>query len=441
MYSKIFEYAKQKGLTGLELYIVENEEVEIGLFHGEIDNYKVSKVKNISARGVVNGKMGYASSEKYDGKTAKYLVDAIIKNANLVTSTDKAIIYEGDKEYQKVNVYNEQLHTYSMTDKINLLKEVEAKALAYHPSIVEVADNIYAESTEVTTIINDKGLNLSRKNNQFQCYVSVVAKEDSGNKDGSYFIFDNDFSKLSADKIVKEACEDALSKLGAAPVKSGEYKVVLDAKMTASLIGQLLGNVFASTVQDGMSRLKDKLGERIGNELVTIIEDPLKEDSIISTPFDDEGVATYKKTIVDKGILKMFVYNLKRALKDDVKSTGNGYRSGGIVNIGLRNAYLQGGSKSKDELFKQVGNGVYITELAGLHSGLDPVSGNFSLQAGGFVIKDGLKDRPVNVITVAGNLFDILNDIEELGSDLDCAFSPNIKAPSVILKKITIAGL
>ncbi len=441
MYSKIFDYAITKGIESLELYIVESESIEISLFHGELDNYLISKVKSISARGIFNGKMGYASSEKYDASTAKSLVDSIISNAKIVTSEDKSIIYPGDKQYTEVNVYNEQLKNVPMSAKIALLKEIEKKALAFDPAIVEVATNTYNETSQTTSIINDKGLNLFRKNNMFTYYVDVVAKEENGNRDGDCFVFNNDFNKIVPDQVVKTACDNAISMIGAKPIKSGPQKVVLDAKMMAAMLGVFLGNTFASTVQDGMSKLADKLGQSIGNKLITIIEDPLLASSITSTGFDDEGVATKKKTIVDKGVLKMFLYNLKRASKGNTVTTGNGYRSGNMVAIDVRNAYLVCGDQSKKQLMEQVGNGLYITELAGMHAGIDSVSGDFSLQARGYVIKNGKKDLPVSLITVSGNVYKILNTIEALGNDADFAFNPDIKAPSVIISELMVAGL
>lgn len=441
MYKEIFELAKSKGIESLELYIYEGREVAVSLFHSEIDDYRINSDFMLSARGIFEGKMGYVRAEKYDNKTAKFLVDNIIKNAKLITSSDKVSIYAGDKEYKKINVFNPALAEVSMAEKIAFIKQIEKEALAYNPAIVEVASNSYSEASSKVTIINDKGLNLTRENNQIVYYLDVVARKDNEDKTGSYIFVDNDFQKLDTSKIVKEACDEALSKLGSKAVKSGSYDVVLDAKMMSALLGFVVSNCYASNIQDGFSIWKDKLGTKVGGDNFTLIEDPWLENSIVSTGFDDEGVATKPKTIIEKGVLKTYLYNLKRALKDDVKSTGNGYRSGGVVGISVRNAYLVAGKSKKEELFAKMQEGLYVTELQGMHAGLDSISGNFSLQASGYVIKNGQKERPVSVITVAGNLYTMLHNLVELSDEQDFYFNPSIKAPSAWIKGLVIAGL
>lgn len=441
MYEELFELAKDKGIESLELYIFEENSISMNLFHGELDDYQVSNSKSILARGIFNKRMGYVSLEKYDKKTARFIVNSIIKNANIITSNDKVEIYAGDKEYKNINVYNPELFNIPLENKIEFLKKVEKEALAYNPMIVEVADNGYSESCYTVNIINDKGLNLKRVNNSCSYYCSVVARDKTGDKDGSYIYYGNDYNKLKVDEIVKEACDEAISKLGSGPIKSGAYKIVLDSKMMATFVSLIVDNCCADIVQKGYSLLANKLDTKIAGENFTIKEDPWLEKSISSTGFDDEGVATYPKTIIDKGVLKTYLYNLKTALKDGTKSTGNGFRTGSEVGTDVRNVYLIPGTKSKKELFDQVNNGVYITDLSGLNAGMDPISGNFSLQASGFIIENGKQTKPVSVITVAGNIFNVINNIEELGNDDDYIYNPNVKAPSAIINGLIISGL
>jgi len=442
-YQELFDLAAQKGIESLELYEQTSESIQIGLFRGEIDTYEISKLKTISVRGIYQGQMGYASSEKFEKGMEKELVDAVISNAKVITTKDIGIIYAGDKEYKQVNVYNPDLHNVPMTDKIKLLKNVEKAVYALNPAVSEVADNVYEESNVEVEIFNNLGLSLHRKNNYVTYYIDVVVKAPDGtSKDGMALRITNKFEDLKVDEIAKEAVDEAMSKIGAAPIKSGSYKVVINNKMMASLLGVIVSSTYASNVQRGYSIFKDKIGKKIACPLVTIVEDPLMENSLSSCGFDDEGVATYKKTIVDKGELEMFLYNLKTAKKDGVKSSGNGYKHSvtSSVDIDVSNTYLEPGITSFEDLLKGVGDGVLITSLQGMHSGLDAVSGNFSLQASGFVIKNGVKEKPINLITVAGNLYTMLNNIEMVGSDLGFNFSPSMKAPSVVVNGLVISG-
>ena len=443
MFGKLFELAKKRNIEQLEIYVYEKEELEIGLFHGEIDTYNVANLKTVSARGIYNGQMGYATSEKFSPGMEKSLIDSIIKNASMISSKEENVIYPGDESYEEVCVFNEELAKVPMHEKITRLKELEKKCFELDSRICEVGECQYGETTTTSTIINSLGLKLERKNNHFVVYVSAITKDEQGDaKDGSGVVVSNNFADFDVQKVAEKAVKNALSKVGSGPVKSGKYKVVLQNKVMTSLLGIILSSAYAERVQKGRSLLAGKLNEKVASDIVNIIEDPLLKGGLESTSFDDEGVATYKKNIIENGVLKTYLYNLKTAKKDGVKSTGNGYKPGisAPISTSVVNAYLQPGSESFEELLQKVGNGLLITDLQGMHSGLDPISGNFSLQAKGFVIENGLQGAPVSLITVAGNLFSLLNQIQSIGSDLDYYFNPSIKSPSVIVEELVVAG-
>ena len=171
----------------------------------------------------------------------------------------------------------------------------------------------------------------------------------------------------------------------------------------------------------------------------TLIENPhSKEYPYFYRAFDDEGVATYKKAIIEKGVLKTFLYNIEAAKEAKTTSTGNGY--GGAA-IGISSAFLEvkPGKKTKEEMVEKINNGIQITSVQGLHAGMNPLSGDFSLQASGYRIENGKITTPVNLITIAGNLFEVFKDIDEVGNDLHLSYS-GILTPSVSVKKLAISG-
>jgi PmbA protein len=181
-----------------------------------------------------------------------------------------------------------------------------------------------------------------------------------------------------------------------------------------------------------------KINEKVASNKVTIEEKPLAR-TIFARWFDDEGVATKNKFIVKNGVLQGYLYNLTTAHKDGVTSTGNGYLGGGKMDVDFGFLVMKPGKKSLDELFAEIGNGVYITEVSGLHSGMNPQSGNFSLQSTGFLIKDGKKDRGLDLITVSGNIVELFKDIQAVGSDVR-VFPSEVSCSSVIVKKIIVSG-
>ena len=158
MFGKLFELAKKRNIEQLEIYVYEKEELEIGLFHGEIDTYNVANLKTVSARGIYNGQMGYATSEKFAPGMEKSLIDSIIKNASMISSKEENVIYPGDESYEEVCVFNEELVKVPMHEKITRLKELEKKCFELDSRICEVGECQYGETTTTSTIINSLGL-------------------------------------------------------------------------------------------------------------------------------------------------------------------------------------------------------------------------------------------------------------------------------------------
>lgn len=173
----------------------------------------------------------------------------------------------------------------------------------------------------------------------------------------------------------------------------------------------------------------------IGSSLVTIVDDPFMKKSAKSRSFDDEGVATSYKELVSNGVLKTYLHNLVTAKKDGVKSTGNGF--GG--NVGAVNLKLESGKSTLEEMISSLKKGVYITDVQGAHAGVNAVSGDFSLQASGYLVEDGKKIRPVALITVAGNFLNMLKDITMVGNDLKMSYY-GVTSPSIKVKSMSVSG-
>ena len=187
--------------------------------------------------------------------------------------------------------------------------------------------------------------------------------------------------------------------------------------------------------------IKDKENTMIASEKVTIIDNPLLDNGLSSAPFDDEGVATFTKELVYEGKLNTLLHNLKTAHKQGVKSTGNGFKSSyaSPISVSPTNFYIEPGTNSLEEIIKKINKGLIITDFAGLHSGANSITGDFSLAAKGFYIENGTKTKPVEQITVAGNFFALLKDVEEIGNDLKFPMS-SVGSPSILIKELSIAG-
>ena len=437
-YDKFFELAKQAGIEEAELYIGESFSLSFSLFHSEVDNYSSNKSMTILARGIVNGKFGTANCDSWSSEHAKYLVDEIAANAKVIENEDPSFIFEGSPKYKKVNTFNKELGGISVETKMKKLYELEEKIKKGDPRVIEVGGVEYSESAESVTILNSKGLKLSQKSNYFVYLGQAVAKEGAQVKSGYELYLGNDLNEFDVDKLAKEVVQNTVRQLGGEPCESSSYKTVLSPDVVKSFLGAYVGNADAEEVQKHSSLFIGKLNQKIASKKITIEDKPLQRN-VFARWFDDEGVATYNKPIIKNGVLQTYLYNLTTAAKEGVQSTGNASRGGSKMGISTFFLSLKPGSKTQEQLFEEVQNGVYITEVQGLHAGLNPQSGNFSLQSSGFLIKDGKLDRALDVVTVSGNLIDVFKDVVEVGNDVR-VFPSGVSCPSIYVKKTIVSG-
>ena len=437
-YDLFFKLAKEAGIEEAELYLGESRSLNISLFHGEIDNYSDNNGYTILARGMINGKFGAASCDVWNKQTAQYLVREIAANAKVIENEDPMFIFEGSPKYKKVNTFNSELGKISIDTKLAKLKELEIAIRNVDPRIIEVAELGYSEESSVVTLLNSKGLKLSQKSNYYIYFGQAVAREGEQTKSSFDYFLNNDFSKLDIQALANKIGKEAVDQLGGEACNSQVYRAVLAPSVVRSFISVLIGHVDAEEVQKKSSLFLGKLGQKVLSSKITIEDRPL-DRTVFARWFDDEGVATYNKPIFKNGILETYLYNLTTAAKDGVQSTGNGYRSGGKMGTSSSYLILRPGKKSQEELFAEIGEGVYITDVSGLHAGMNEQSGNFSLQSSGFLIKNGKRDRGLDLITVSGNLLEIFNDVLAVGSDLEASYS-GVAAPSLLIKKIAVSG-
>lgn len=437
---EIFQVGREK-FQDMEVYIEAAKNIEISVFDGELDKYNVSSSEGLSLRGLANDKVGYSYTEKIDKSSINMLINEAYENGKYIDSVDKEIIYGGSEKYEDMENFNEKLRKTSLENKIEFVKALEKEALSLDSRIERVSYCMYEEMENSKYLINTKGLDLEDRTNLAFAYLVVVAREGEETKTGSSYVVSRDFKDFDYKKMAQEAVEEATSLLGARPIKSDNYPVVFRNNTFANLLGCFTSIFYAENIHKGLSLLKDKLGEKIAATNFTLVEDPFYSKGFNPATFDHEGTATRYKKIIDRGVLKTYLYNWKLASKEGVESTGNGFRDSykSSISTGTTNLYLEEGDKSFEELVASVKDGVYITDLQGLHSGLNPVSGDFSLSAQGYKIEDGKITRPINQITIAGNFFELLQEIEGLGNDIKVS-TLGVGSPSIKIKELSISG-
>ena len=438
---ELFKEAKNSGFEECEIYYADSENLSLNIYEGEVEKYKLTNAFGLSFRGKINGKMGYSYTEILDEEA----INTLIKNAKgaalAIENDDVQFIYEGDKEYKELNSYKKELDDAKPDQLISLALEMEKECKKQCDKVVNFQGCGIGYGKSTYGIINSKGLNLKNERNSLTAYVVPIVEDNKEKYDGMGYVLAKTIQDIKPSELAKQGLEEAIAKIGAKSIPSGKYKIIINNEAMVSLLGTFSGIFNAEQVQKGLSLLKGKEGEIIASDILTLIDDPHLEDGLGTTSFDDEGVATYTKEIITKGKLNTLLYNLKTAHKAGVKSTGNGFKGSYASTVGVSetNFYIKPGQKSFEELCREVKDGLIITEFAGLHSGASSVTGDFSLAAKGFMIENGKKSFPVEQITVAGNFFTMLKDIEDVGSDLKFPMS-SIGCPSIVVKELSVAG-
>ena len=436
---KFFELAKSRGFEAADLSIVKGHSLSATVYHGEIESYSEENTIEATGRGIVNGKLGGCVTEKFDKNTINFMVDSIEKSAKVIETKDPVIIFKGSKKYHRGNYYDEYLFKIPFDEKKKILLEIERKLFAYDKRVNEVASVSYSESSDEELLTNSYGLKLKIKKSDFSIVAQITVKEKDEIRSDYGVFAGNNLKEFDIDLFVKELAEKTLKKLGGTQCKSKKYPVILNPESSATLLRSYLSSTNADDVQKNSSLFIGKLGQQIASKKLTVTENPLVKN-IFFDYFDDEGVAINKKDIIKKGVLQTYIYTLETAAKAGVEPTGNGYRGAGKASAGLGYIIVKPGKKSEQELISSIKEGVYITDLEGLHAGMNARSGNFSLQTQGFMIRNGKLAEPLALITVSGNLVEMFNNIKDVGLNAKFLLQEKASCPSLSIKKLFISG-
>lgn len=440
---KLFEKGKLYGFADMEVYYSNSEAFEVNAFNKDIDSYSVNTQSGLSFRGIINGKMGYSFTEKFELEDIDFLIKNAKQNSSEIQSDFKASIFEGSSEYERLEGI--ELKDTEVNTKIQDALSMEKMSLEKDKRIDSVQYCVVATDKNYRRIINTKGLDIGEASENAVAYISVVAKEGEDVKSSFQFQVSPDYNSLNFNKIVDDAIEEAVSQLGSKSIDTGKYRVIFRNDTAINML-ETFSSVFSGdSIQKGLSLLKDKIGQQIAASVVTLVDDPFYNGAPRNLSFDDEGVATCLKTIIDSGELKSFLHNLKTAGIEGIPSTGNGFKPSykSAVDIAPTNMIIKPGIRTLKDAIRTEKKAVILTSLQGLHSGANSVSGDFSLAASGYLVEDGKILMPVEQITISGNFYDMLMDTEEVLSDLEFGIPSNsgcYGSPSLIIREVAISG-
>ena len=438
----VMAYAQEKGLAEYELYFQGGESVCVTVFGHEVDAFESSCQGGVCFRCIVKGKMGYASTESCCEAEARAIVDRAMDNASVLESEEKVFLTPGGLSYEEAKAAAYQLpDTHTLIHKA---LELQEKQYGAHPAVVDGTSVRTVVETSTVAISNSLGLNLTYSA-QLAAALAEAVVEKEGEKATHHKILVGDLAAMDLEAVAQETATGAYVKLDSDIAPTGSYPVVFDPEAVAGLL-QVFSSAFsAEAAQKGLSRLAGREGETVAADCVTLTDDPFCAQSPMPMPFDAEGSPTHKKHVIQGGVLQTLLHNRKTANVAGCETTGNAAKAGYDAPMAIRpfSMYLEGGDLTKEELLQKAGTGVYINQLEGLHAGANPVTGDFSLQSGGFLIEEGKLTKPVRSFTVAGNFFQMLKDIVALSDQAVLPRATGATAfggPCVLVQGLSVAG-
>ena len=439
----VIKYAAENNVKDYELYYTKEDSTSVEIFMTEVKGFITSDTMGVCFRCNVNGQTGYSSTENMTEEEAESIVVRAIENANTLESEAPSFIHKQGDTY--VTIEEEETTTPAASELVDFALDLQKEIYAQDERVIDGTQAVAGYGSVERAILNSNGIDLVDKSSFQYCYGYAIVSDGkemyTGMEIGSGKM--KDFDKTY---IAKEAVKDAIDTIGYTSVDSGEYTIVFSNKVMASLLSTYSSVFSAEAAQKGLSLLKDKLGETVAADIVTLTDDPMYKDALAKATFDDEGAATYAKNVIENGKFTTFLHNLATAAKAGVKTTGNGYKGSYASTVGINHYsfYINPVKGSLEDLFAEAGNGLYITSVEGMHAGANPITGDFSLSAGGFKIEDGKKAGPIKGLTVSGNFLELMKNITSVGEDLK--FNPGALSahrcgsPSVLVPGMKVAG-
>lgn len=425
----------------LEAFVSRGGDTEIRVYQGQVEHFVSAQSEGIGIRVIRDGRTGFA----YAGTLDPGSVDAVLAeardNVSFGTVDEWAGLAEPDGVAQTEQVlWNDELAGFDTAAKIALATDLERLTLAADRR-VRVDESNYADAYGEAAVVTTTGIRQWGRENG--CYVSVSTLADDGDETQTGFGFSvgRTPTVLDLERAAGEAAQRATRLLGAVKPASKRTTVVLDPFVTAQFLSIVASTLNGEAVVKGRSLFRDRLDDEVAPAFVHLVDDPTNPLAYTATDVDGEGLAARRNALIEGGVLRRFTHNSYSARRAGTASTGNAVRGGyaGTPGVGALALSLVPGVRSQEDLIADVDDGVLIQSVKGIHSGVNPISGDFSTGAAGLLIRGGAVAEPVREFTIASTLQRMLLDIAEVGGDIDW-LPMRAAGVSLVIRDVTMSG-
>ena len=436
------ELAEEAGATDSEAWVEEATSRRIRVYEGEVESLSDAGGRGVGVRAFVDGRSGYAYGTDLSDAGLAEVAGSAQAAAEAADPDEDGGLPEDFGATAIQGLASPALHDWSTERKVDLALAVE-RAARSRPGVTQVENAVYSDAEGSVALANSRGFAAGYDATQTWAYASAFAGEGADLMTGLGVQLGRDPDELDAEAIGGEAADRALALVGARQPESRRCPVVLDAFVAASFIGFIGSMLSADAVQRGRSLFAGREGDEIAHGALALVDDATDPDGPSSAPFDGEGSPSRRTPLIGDGRLLTFLFDARTARKAARTTTGNAsrgsYRS--PPSVGTSNLVLEPGAEDLEGLFRAAGEGLFVTDVAGLHSGVNPVSGTFSVGATGRLIEGGELASPVREITIASDLLSMLGSVAAVGAPARWVpFGGSVKAPPLLISEMTVSG-
>lgn len=430
---------KKRSLDGYEIMTGHSRTLSIEARDAKIDTFKSAEPVGVSVRVLKEQGMGFSYSSIFEDADLERMIESASIGARMQTP-DRFNLLPGASTYPEMpEIFDRNVANVPVEEKVARALELERLTLAADDRIKRVRKASYGESIYSVHIRNSSSVYGGYSGTSVSSSVAAIAELDGDSQMGWDFGFATGFAAIDIGTIASSAASRAVSQLGARKIAGMNCPAVFEGRVAADFLELLAPSFSAENLFKGKSLLKGKTGESIFAEHVSIRDDGRLAGAMATAPFDGEGVPCHNTLLVDRGVVSGFLYDSAYAARMGATSTGNSCRSGvkGQPHLGVSNFFIESGASSAASLLSGISKGMYITAVIGMHTA-NPVSGDFSVGATGFLIENGRLSIPVKGVAISGNVIDLFKNVEMVGDDL--RFFSSVGAPSLKFSSLDISG-
>lgn len=439
MLNQVESLLKGRALDGWEIMAGQSRNLSIEVKDQKIDTFRCSEPLGVSVRLLKGDGLGFSFSTSMAEADLLQMIDNALVGAATQTPDQFNGLPAAMPIPQLEGLYDGALGSVPEEEKIHRAMELERLTLATDPRLKRVRKSSYAESDYAVAIRNSLGIATGYRGTSVSSSIAVIAEFEGDSQMGWDFGFSTRFEGVDIPAIAAEAARKATALLGAGSIATMRCPALFDSHVAGEILGVLAPSFLAESVQKGKSMLAGKLGERLFSPILQLRDNGILDGGMATTPFDGEGVPSQNTLLVQDGVLKHFLYDSYCGRKDGRTSTGNASRGRvtGLPHMGVTNFYIENGSTPAPDLLNGISRGILLTDVIGMHTA-NPISGDFSVGASGFLIENGCVTSPVKGIAIAGNIMDLFAKIEAVGNDL--RFFGSVASPSLRLESLDVSG-